>query len=105
MRVTTVLGAATGNAFIPVIGSGSAGDEESKSTEDSIEKLRSSISSGSGGDEQTVEEKLIVVDDVLSNIDALLSNPDELSEEKLEVIEEALSNLQGQQDSNSGTSP
>ncbi len=98
MKVTTVLGAATGNQFSPGLSRKSTDEEAVDSSDDSIEKLRSSISSGSGGEEKSLEEKLIVVDDVLSNIDALLANPEELSEDKIEVIEEALSELQ-----NSGT--
>lgn len=54
---------------------------------------------GSSGDTDTsdllelAQQDLIAVNDIIANIDSLLSFPDEVSQDKIEVIRKALSNL------------
>jgi len=50
-----------------------------------------------GDVEKLIKEDLIAVNDIISNIDSLLSFPDEISEEKIELIQRSLQTLQSKQ--------
>ncbi len=91
-KITTAVGAASGAVFSGTV-SRAANDDTG-----SMENVRKSIS-GVSAEGSSIEEDIIVVEDIISNIDALLANPSEVSEEKITLLEEALSNLQKRSDS------
>lgn len=100
LRAKTALGAARGSTFTiagePGKSSSEKSDEEkssASSAETSLENLRAGLSGTSSGEEMSIEERLIMVNDIISDIDSLLSNPEEISEEKIELIEQSISNI------------
>lgn len=91
-KITTAIGAASGAGFSAAVSTAAGG------TSSSLENVRKSIS-GVSLSGSSIEEDIIVVEDIISNIDALLANPSEVSEEKLQLLEEALSVLQERSES------
>ena len=87
--VTSVIGAFTGSPI-------SAGTATAASDEDSSD-LDEILSSTRSGDEKAlhemVNEDLIAVNDIISQINSLLSFPEDITDEKIEVIEKSLKNL------------
>ncbi len=68
-------------------------------TESNLDQILSSTKSDSSGKsrQQLVREDLIAVNDVISQINSLLSFPEDISEEKIEVLEKSLNNLREKQ--------
>lgn len=93
--VTAVVGAFTGRPLR--IGN----TVDSHSEEDSQASLERLLSSTRAGDTQAVREMvredLIAVNDIISQINSLLSFPEDISEEKIAFIERALNNLSEKQ--------
>jgi hypothetical protein len=93
--ITAVVGAFTGSPLR--IGSTAA----TQSAGDSLASLERLLNSTREGDTQAVKEMvredLIAVNDIISQINSLLSFPEDISEEKIAVIERALKNLREKQ--------
>jgi len=93
--ITAVVGAFTGSPLR--IGSTATNQSEEES-QASLERLLSSTREGdSQGVKEMVREDLISVNDVISQINSLLSFPEDITEEKIAVLERALKNLREKQ--------
>ncbi len=92
--VTAVVGAYTGSALRVGTSEGSA-----ESVESDLDQMLSSTTTDTRGKSarQLVREDLIAVNDIISQINSLLSFPEEISEEKIEVIEKSINNLREKQ--------
>jgi hypothetical protein len=91
--VTAVVGAYTGR---PLIVDTTAA---ARTGGDNLDQMLSSTSSNDSGKstQQLVREDLISVNDIISNINSLLSFPEDITDEKIEVIEKSLNNLREKQ--------
>lgn len=84
--IVALLGAYTGTSF------SSAG--AASGADGSIGQVLTAGASIDAEDiDEAVQQDLIAVNDIISNIDSLLSFPDEITEEKIEIIRRAVQNL------------
>ncbi|MFW5727134.1 MAG: hypothetical protein ACOC2P_01935 [Spirochaetota bacterium] len=92
--ITAALGAFTGSPLQTT-----ATESHSQTTESDLDQILSSTKSDSSGKsrQQLVREDLIAVNDIISQINSLLSFPEDISEEKIEVLEKSLNNLREKQ--------
>ena len=92
--ITAVVGAYTGRPFQI-----SATEAGAQTAESDLDQILSSTKSDSSGKsmQQLVREDLIAVNDIISQINSLLSFPEDISEEKIEVLEKSLNNLREKQ--------
>jgi len=96
IKVSTVLGASKGGPFEPARAGGYFEPGGAPQSSASLENLRKSLSKAEEVESTSAEKNLIIVNDVLSNIDSLLSHPEDISAEKIEILEEALSSIEEQ---------
>ena len=92
--VTAVVGAYTGSPLRAGV-SADSGD----SADSDLDKMLSSTKTDTSGKStrQLVREDLIAINDIISQINSLLSFPEDISEEKIEVIEKSINNLREKQ--------
>jgi len=84
--IVALLGAYTGTSFSSAVASTGA--------DDSIGQVLSAGAAIDAEDvDEAVQQDLIAVNDIISNIDSLLSFPDEITEEKIEFLRRAVQNL------------
>lgn len=89
--VTSVIGAFTGSPIST--GATTAANETEEDGSDFEDMLSSTRTGDIKALHEMVNEDLIAVNDIISQINSLLSFPEDITEEKIEVIERSLNNL------------
>src|SRR6056297_1368234 len=89
--VTAVIGAFTGSPISA--GSTAAAKESEEGGTDFDEMLSSTRTGDDKALHEMVNEDLVAVNDIISQINSLLSFPEDITDEKIEVIEKSLHNL------------
>ncbi len=89
--INTVIGAFTGRPLQAGPASVSTEKEEQTSLDEILSSTKASDTEKAI--KELVNEDLIAVNDIISQINSLLSFPEDITEEKLEVIEKSLNNL------------